>query len=153
MTNPAQRLLACKHFRWMPGMRAVGELRRYPVRLVDCERPFDIDDPPEDWRWWVQADGGDGGPYPGPYLPDLEDPATTLGCLLALVREAWGLPGAFLAYRVGYDDLPDVWRVDGNADTDEAAALIAKVTGSWSDVLGEGASEAEALIAALESAP
>jgi hypothetical protein len=64
-------------------------------------------------------------------LPDLDDPAT-LGCLLALVREARG--DQTLASR--FDDEYGWWVVDGNR---------------WADC-GRGDSEAEALVAALEAA-
>ena len=63
-------------------------------------------------------------------LPDLSDPAT-LGCLLALVREAWG--DSKTCARPDLED--DVWYV---------------VTRSG---LAFAATEAEALVAALESAP
>jgi len=67
-------------------------------------------------------------------VPDLDDPAT-LGCLLALVREAWGDPSMY-----AQDRGPDgwwVWQSPANAGT---------VARHWP-------SEAEALIAALEAAP
>jgi hypothetical protein len=66
-------------------------------------------------------------------VPDLTDPAT-LGCLLALVREAWGDPAAHceqLFRRISGD-----WAV-----FDQSGGLVAK-----------GATEAEALVAALEAA-
>jgi len=77
-------------------------------------------------------------PVPGPvgaYLPDLTDPCT-LGGLLSLVREAhpgrtvWIQPDSF-GWVVLYE-----WMV---------------TTGTGA--LGHGATEAEALIAALEAAP
>jgi hypothetical protein len=67
----ARRAIACPKWRWMPGMRAVA-VRPAPLEPV-CSRV------PDDPRGWT--------PYPGA-LPDLTDPAT-LGCVLALVREAW----------------------------------------------------------------
>ena len=69
-------------------------------------------------------------------LPDLSDPAT-LGCLLALVREAWGDPGASAGI---CDDL--YWEVGG--------VLPGGGRGSFEF---HGATEAEALVAALEAAP
>ena len=80
MIDLGRRAVACKGWRWMPGM------------LTD------------DGQRVLHADGGsmfagvgsghDADGY-GPFesrnmLPDFRDPAT-LGCLLALVREAWGL--------------------------------------------------------------
>ena len=66
-------------------------------------------------------------------LPDLTDPAT-LGCLLALVREAWSQPSATTLAHHGR------WYVV-HADVDASSRLAAWPT------------EAEALIAALEAAP
>ena len=68
-------------------------------------------------------------------LPDLSDPAT-LGCLLALVREAWGDLGMFARPRVG-KVRPD-WAV---------------FTGQNSDFVCAASTEAEALVVALEGAP
>ena len=58
-----RRLVACKHFRPMRGMRDV-QGRSWDDSLL--------------WRWNSAID-----------VPDLRDPAT-VGCLLALVREAHG---------------------------------------------------------------
>lgn len=70
-------------------------------------------------------------------LPDLTDPAT-VGCLLALVREACSKPAVTMFWG-------DYWQVvyaskveDGCADNEH---------------LGSGDTEAEALVAALEAAP
>ena len=68
-------------------------------------------------------------------LPDLSDPAT-LGCLLALVREAWGDPGMFARPRGG-KVRPD-WVM---------------CAGQTSDIVCIAPTEAEALVAALEGAP
>ena len=112
MEELAKRAVACKHWRWMPGMRRLtfdaGHL--YPSRVADD------------------------GTYPGGLfpIPDLTDPAT-LGCLLALVREAWGCDSLTcqpLLPLVGVHG----WRVVGTS---------AK----------SGHTEAEALVAALEAAP
>ena len=65
-------------------------------------------------------------------LPDLTD-AATLGCLLALVRKAWGDP--FLCPAA---DRETGWWLNGYAAV---------------DYLQSYRSEAEALVAALESAP
>ena len=69
-------------------------------------------------------------------LPDLADPAT-LGCLLALVREANSRPHASTQYCGGYWQVEDP--EDDRWDTDRGF-------GPW-------ATEAEALVAALEAAP
>mgnify|MGYP003627867122 CR=1 FL=1 len=70
--------------------------------------------------------GGAGGQW-----PDLTDPAT-LGCLLALVRVAWG--DQTISAR--FDDEYGWWVVDGNRRAECA----------------RGEAEAEALVAALEAA-
>ena len=67
-------------------------------------------------------------------LPDLTDPAT-VGCLLALVREAWGAPCLYVGL------LPARWGVW----TSQNLPLH--------ECVGKGLTEAEALVAALEAAP
>ena len=81
MINLGKRAVACKGWRWMPGMRTADAMRviHDPDRWPD--RPCAIRE-----GGWV-----DTAP-PRPLkddLPDLSDPAT-VGCLLALVQEAWG---------------------------------------------------------------
>ena len=74
----ARRAVACKGWRWISGM-ATAEGHR--VVLVD-----------DGVLWMVYAD--EGKCKPGcveDFVPDLTDPAT-LGCLLALVREALNSP-------------------------------------------------------------
>jgi hypothetical protein len=69
----AKRAWACKHWRWLPGMRA----ERWTGPCYGTYRYSDHD--VRAHRWW-----------PGGW-PVLTDPAT-LGGLLALVREAWEDP-------------------------------------------------------------
>ncbi len=110
MIELARRAVACKGWRFMGGMvvaDAIGKQRIY--------------DHVANNSYWA-ADG---------WLPDFTDPAT-LGCLLALVREAWGDPYAHTLFDV------DTWFVWGDAPTDPFST---------------GSTEAEALVAALEAAP
>jgi len=119
----AKRAVACRGWWWMPGMRTDSGLRlvvvwgTYNTASVLSDG---IDDAHSETVSLVDE------------LPDLTDPAT-LGCLLALVREAWG-------------------------DSEMHMALGAK---GWVWLAGEsraydvvmpinvGATEAEALVAAL----
>jgi hypothetical protein len=108
----ARRAVACKGWRWMPGM----------AWLHDLAQP-------------ITSDGIDGrhdtGTPPRYGLPDLTDHAT-LGCLLALVREAWGELGL--------------------------VPCLFKEPGEWNVYLPNsdfavGETEAEALVVALKAAP
>jgi len=75
LTNLARRAVACKGWRWMPGMM---RLRDTPPNMRDfLKREGRVPDSEDNWLyqdWRV--------------LPDLTDPAT-VGCLLMLVREVW----------------------------------------------------------------
>ena len=62
-TALGKRLVACRHFRPMRGMLDM-QGRTWDASLL--------------WRWSNDVD-----------VPDLRDPAT-LGCVLEMVREAWG---------------------------------------------------------------
>ena len=109
----ARRAVACRGWRWMPGMR-----------WQTSDDHGRLDDFQPEYMW-----------CPDRALPDLTD-AATLGCLLALVRQAWGDPGMFVRPR-GSKMRPD-WAV---------------FTGANSDIVCAALSEAEALVAALEAAP
>jgi hypothetical protein len=127
----ARRAVACKGWRWMPGMR--GELSSgLVVRLGP---------PDEGSLWYAVLAGGatctvDMRHRSYTVTPDLSDPATR-GCLLALVREAWKDP-ALCALRELCGDW--CWSV-GRGEVATALRGQAATT------------EAEALVAALEAAP
>jgi hypothetical protein len=115
-----RRAAACKHWRWRDGSKRVHPNRR--------------------WQWmraahrWLPVPGYEctfsfqGKVFEESY-PDLSDPAT-IGCLLALVREATREPGFSVRMVAGY------WYADGNGLAVQACET-----------------EAEALVAALEAAP
>lgn len=66
----AKRAVACKKWRWLPGMRAIG-------RKGKSEAWFRVEEKLSKLTGdWSEA------------IPDLSDPAT-IGCLLELVREVW----------------------------------------------------------------
>ena len=126
-TALARRAVACKGFRWMPGMRTNSKFAR--VVAVDSgtgapcasEEGATNDDCHAVWLDGV------------PLLPDLSD-AATLGCLLALVRKAWG--------------------------QEPTGFIVPTHAGGWSYYTTliaadwyPGDTEAEALVAALEAAP
>lgn len=121
----ARRAVACKGWRWMPGM-----LTNTAYRVCD------------DGYTWPHLQRGD-TLRSGLHFPDLTDPAT-VGCLLALVREAWGCH-VHLRHRArGRPRFGkvSVWEpVDGLARRLVAGPRVLCAT------------EAAALVAALEAAP
>ena len=122
----ARRAVACRGWRWMPGMKLTAGLR-LSESLVPFTFPVD--------------------------LPDFTD-AATVGCLLALVREAWRRPTVYVRQSTTrrVSDGVIAWEVcDLYLDAEACRALGVPregSVGSW----GHG-SEAEALVAALEAAP
>ena len=66
-----KRAIACKHWRWMPGMKWL---------LIESTEVC--------WPLSYRSGRYPEVPEGVPVIPDLTDPAT-LGCLLFLVREAW----------------------------------------------------------------
>ena len=120
----ARRAVACKGWRWMPGMLTDEGRRVMRVWPDDLGIKWShlLDN-----RVVRDADA----------LPDLTDPAT-LGCLLALVREAWGA------------DFIDV--VCEQANDLEDGGYVWRVNLPWGKGT-RGPTEAEALVTALEAAP
>lgn len=131
----ADRAVACKAWRWLPGSvdedgyRVTGtytDIEGGFLQLVRFESPEPVK-----------------GCSPAQMnIPDLSDPAT-LGCLRALVREAWGDPlmmAHFVSLRA-----KEVWGIRTRA--------IQTAMG-YPKLLADGCStEAEALVRALEAAP
>lgn len=121
----AQRAVACKGWRWMPGMltqhgRICGAGYLVSDDVDEVGQPFvDCTDTVDEW---AEA------------MPDLDDPAT-VGCLLALVRGAWGDQHLHVGRRIAG------WGVWTSQST------------PFPECVGKGDTEAEALVAALETAP
>ena len=136
LTTLARRAVACKGWRWMPRMLAAHG--SHPSQRWTC-----LGD-----GAWVSDEGDVASEEDMPAAlalamtagPDLDDPAT-LGCLLALVREAWGDPRAVT---VSYDEN------DWYAMTCDRDGMVC-----WDGekTAGRGPTEAAALVAALENAP
>jgi len=119
---------------WRPGMRTLSKFER--VVAVDeggepaCAEAGATED--DNACVWLECGATD---------PDFTDPAT-LGCVLAVVREAWGDPG--LAVVGAYKSAECMWVVAGTGRISSAAF--------WRMAQETHTSEAEALVAALEAA-
>ena len=112
----ARRAVACRHWRWLPGMLGLSaKAGLWRVEQADLTALF----------------GAGAGPASihevGVWLPDLSDPCT-LGGLLALVREAWGCP------HLSVVGTSEDWRIDAegvvgvrdlHSYKSEAEALVA----------------------------
>lgn len=123
----ARRAIACRDWSWQPGMLAQTATSEVPdLHYLDggC--------------WWDIGLEEVMLSEPDDPLPDLTDPAT-LGCLLALVREAYDDPTLScreMDGRIGGPDGPFAWEFNG------------RIKHGWG-----WRSEAETLVAALEAAP
>jgi len=112
MLDLARRAVACKGWRWMPGMKVIDSVRMTEGML----------------KFTHHSD-----------LPDLTDPAT-MGCLLALVREAWGDPTIVTAATLELGGVRG-WVAECWAPQSPLHTLAPRPT------------EAHALVAALEAKP
>jgi hypothetical protein len=145
MIELATRAVACKRWRWMPGMRVMynwgGGCRDRFLCMDETYMHLSVEDgPPEDVRpmTWIRKKHES---FARDCVPDFDDPAT-LGCLLALVRQAWPIAPATTARHGCYDPQRGHYHV----------WTCSYCTGSsWEQATGD--SEAEALVAALEAAP
>jgi hypothetical protein len=119
----ARRAVACKGWRWMPGMlmREAGD--DVGQRIVSTDHR----------QSWLFTEHGEDRSSDDPGIwPDLDDPAT-IGCLLALVREAWE---------------------DSHVDLMWGGTMwVCTVRRDGRKEMFSGTTEAEALVAALEAAP
>lgn len=149
-TELAKRAVACKGFRWMPGMLAVRV--RPPVffsegadssRLVG--RSYRVTEIREST---VHCAGEAFLTTLLNFAPDLSDPAT-LGCLLALVREAYNDPSLYvrLSDTTRKSDGIRAWEVLGWLDPQHSPDGRGGSWRGWGYI-----SEAEALVAALGAA-
>lgn len=135
-----KRAAACKGWKWLPGMLIADNGSGIRYLWQDADYSHGVVN--EGGAWVRLRKGG------REYVPDLTD-AATLGCLLQLVREAWRDDRAYLCDFEGYDSVEwgvvsKIWDEKRNEEGPKA----------WfSCLLGDGSTEAEALVYALEKAP
>lgn len=122
----ARRAVACKGWRWMPGMLTADGFR---VCRVDADG----------YKFGYRTEYNYAYAVVGDALPDLQDPAT-LGCLLALVREAMGDQNICVCW----DFFNEMWVCEGAFEYNGNKYL---------GLIKEAQSYAEALVLTLEDAP
>jgi hypothetical protein len=118
-----KRLVACKHFRWLAGMLISNGAR---IVTVNEDTPLRF----------------------AGFYPDLSD-AATKGCLLQLVREAWGCDSVCTCDMEGYDAYEWVCIVD----TERLAPGIEFPHTRHGVTWFEGSDESAAMVVAMEAAP
>ena len=142
-----KRAVACKHWRWMPGMLAF-DAGRNQHRVIEHDAG----------REYITTMLRD---YNGAHCessaraldvtPDFADPAT-LGCLLHLVREAW--PDEWHEFMIPIFDGFSHWYVGCLMPGTSRIVMPTRVMqNGLLDALPPKPTEAEALVAALEAAP
>lgn len=125
----AKRLVKSPNWEWMPGMLTLDSqflslvsddiIHELYLRLPDYKNEHY----PDEYDWPHDL---------GLRVPIITDPPT-LGCLLALVRKAWGMPTGIT---VSYSDDEALWRVSWSGST-------------HGGFCGKGKTEGEALANAL----
>lgn len=129
-----RRAVACKRWRWMPGMLTTDNNRVCYTRDYGVYAWDEYDNACADCAGGIVQ-------LSTVCLPDLTDPAT-LGCLLALVREAWPKAPATTDRHGTWKELNGhhyIWTCSYCTGRDWRQAT--------------GTCEAEALVDALEAAP
>ena len=136
LADLGRRAVACKHWRWMPGMLLLWKLHErggtYKGRV--CHLGCSDSGAGKDVYCEGRGDRFDGVLEVPKCFPDLSDPAT-LGCLLHLVREAYG----------------DLSLQPNDAGEHDMLHWHVFIRPNFA-CMGH-ATEAEALVAALEAAP
>lgn len=133
------RAVACKHWRWMPGMLLQW---RTSSGVVYRGRVCNIEEP--DAVWCEGREDRFDWPELPKCWPDLSDPAT-LGCLLHLVREAWNACRISVCFSAYTPDATKRWSVPISYFKEQRD--LVHVPSFY------GSTQAEALVAALEAAP
>jgi len=148
-----RRAVACKHWRWMPGMLLLWKLHErggtYCGRV--CHLGSSDSGTGKDVYCEGRGDRFDGVLEVPNCFPDLSDPAT-LGCLLALVRAAW--PHEWHKFMVPIFDGISHWYMGCLMPGTSRIVMPTRVMqNGLLDALPPKSTEAEALVAALEAAP
>lgn len=139
----ALRAVACRHWRWLVGMRALS-----PLGMSLVLTGHSIHDGEPVWREWADPEGIPFQAHLHTLIPDLRD-RVTVAALLPLVRDAWHDPQAYACDYMGHDSVQwgvcsQMWleRREEDGPRPWFACLI-----------GQGRTELEALVVALEDAP